>query len=233
MHMSLKGNKEYVVSAQWLKPYLQILTARQLSQLIKLSLSALRRFLITKGDLAAEVFNERVLNELILVLINCKFDEVDFHETYSISVLILRALEAIFLHKTATKLRQDTVLALFDYLEDESQLEGLHELSKSIIAGIVKSLFSDPSMHVSSSQQNKVLVEVFKHICNTAEHLCLSREALKSSTDYKLKLQSVDSLSTNLGLAYRILKFSGPYLTEENLLVGSITSKLCPILHQV
>ncbi len=232
MRMSLKGTKEFLTSLQWLKPYLQILSAQQFSQLLKLALSALHRFLLCKGGSVSEIFTERVLNELILVLINCKFEEIDLHDTYNTSIMILRVLEAIFLHKAALKLRQDTILALLDYLEDESQLEGLKELSKVGISQVVQKLFSASEMY-QTEVQSKVLAEVFKHVCHTIEHLCMSREALKSSSDYKLKLFSVDSLNYNLSLMFRILKLAGPFLNSEHGLVSCICGKLCPVLHQV
>ena len=89
--MTLKNNKDYVVKMQWMKPFLQIISAPQFSQIIKLGLSSLHRFVsIHKSPLSSIAYTERVLNELILVLINCKFEEVDMHDTYNVSILILR-----------------------------------------------------------------------------------------------------------------------------------------------
>jgi len=234
MRMSLKGNQEYIISGQWLKPYLQILSARQLSQLIKTALGSIRRFLLAGGELTQKVFTERILNELILVLINCKFDEIDLHDTYNTSILILKTLEAVFAQKSATQLRQDTLLALLDYLEDDSQLEGVHELVKIIISTIIKALFSASDMYLPENEsQNRVLLEIFRHLCNTVEHLCASRETLKNSADFKLKLRSVDTLNFNLSLIYRVLKYANGYLNEESPIISVICKKLCPVLHQV
>jgi len=226
--MNLKLSKEYVISAKWLKPYIQILTARPLSRFIKLSLSALQKFLLTRTPLAQEVFSDRVLNELLLVLINCKFDEIDLDHTYNTSILILRTLTAIFCYKSASRLRKDTIIALMNYLEDETQLEGVRELVKTSIQTIIKYIFEETIEEVKGVQ-----LALFTHICTTTESLCLNRKLLKTSSDYKFRLHSIDALNSNLSLIYLMLNVISSRLNETNPIVSIISTKLCPLLHQV
>eukprot|EP00826_Nyctotherus_ovalis_P002674 TRINITY_DN1053_c0_g2_i2.p1 TRINITY_DN1053_c0_g2~~TRINITY_DN1053_c0_g2_i2.p1 ORF type:complete len:236 (+),score=51.67 TRINITY_DN1053_c0_g2_i2:294-1001(+) len=228
MNLALSAPKDYIISAKWLKPYIQILTARPLCRFIKASLSALQRFLLAKSSLAQEAFTERVLNELLLVLINCKFDEVDLHDTYKTSVLILTTLTTILGHKAASKLRQDTVIALMNYLEDESQLEGVSELVKTSMRSIIKCIFEGEM----EEGVEEVQLALFSQVCSATECLCLTRESLKSSSDYKLRMQSIGSLNSNLSLIYLMINFASSCLSETTPLLASISAKLCPLLHQ-
>lgn len=221
---TMRGNKDYVSQVQWLKPYLQLISAREFSQVIKPALAALHRFLSIPADSA---YSERVLNELILVLINCKFAEIDIHDTYNTSILILKVLEAVFIHPAVVRLRADTVIALLDYLEDESQLEGLREISKILVSAVVRAMFQQ------NAAPTEVQTAIFQHVCHSTDQLCGNREALKSSSDYTLKLKSVDALSFNLSLLLRVVKLIGPHLDEESALLASVRNRLCPLLHQV
>lgn len=90
--MSLEENKELLKQMQWLKPFLQIVSTRKNNQhLIKLCFASIQRFAsLHESNLAQIAFTERVINGIVLVLINCKFDEIDLQDTCNISVLILK-----------------------------------------------------------------------------------------------------------------------------------------------
>lgn len=227
MTLSLKGSREFVLSARWLKPHLLILSTRSQSRFIKLALNSLRTFLLAQSPLFDQVFTENILNEVLLGLINCKFDEIDLLDTYNTSLSILVTLSAIFRHKTASKIRQDTILALMNYLEDESQLEGMSELVKSSTRSITSCIFGE------QEDVTDVQLAIFTYICNKTLSLSASRNKVKNSVDYKFKMQTVDRLNSNLSLLYLALNRIKFQLNESGPLICLTQTKLCPLLHQV
>lgn len=124
------------------------------------------------------------------------------------------------------------MLALIDYLEDPTQPEGLIELIKNVVNIIIRKVFGDPTKY-GNEAEDAMLGMLFQHMCNLAEQLCNSRETLRNSSDFHLKVQSLDSLAFHLHIVFVIMKLSGPFISEKSPLFAILSNQFCPLLHKV